>query len=277
MHCADSCSKWRRPRAHYTDDVSGVDLRLSCASSLIEQQRGKLPPVWVTMRCVHACAASPPIVTLGLCSLPQMGSLSTRTLWRLVPSAWQPVTALWCWFFFFYTPPLPEEMVSDWEQCVNSPVTLDKPARRPVTGTYGMFDRERGCESHWMIKWCFSPFGNVMLSGKRADHRSLKRLTPASLWHLLQGPGLLSLAPRPILTLTVCAARSCSASLSECGTIIGYQFSLAMQAGERIHPKSALPLKLSKAAPAVLHPVSPRPVTRLTFLINTRTVSSSRC
>lgn len=178
---------------------------------------------------------------------------------------------------FFFLPPLPEEMVSDWEQCVNSPVTLDKPARRPVTGTYGMFDRERGCESHWMIKWCFSPFGNVMLSGKRADHRSLKRLTPASLWHLLQGPELLSLAPRPILTLTVCAARSCSASLSECGTIIGYQFSLAMQAGERIHPKSALPLKLSKAAPAVLHPVSPRPVTRLTFLINTRTVSSSRC
>lgn len=41
-----------------------------------------------------------------------------------------------------------QEMVSDWEQCVNSPVTLDKPARRPVTGTYGMFDRERGCESH---------------------------------------------------------------------------------------------------------------------------------
>lgn len=46
-------------------------------------------------------------------------------------------------FFFFL-----QEMVSDWEQCVNSPVTLDKPARRPVTGTYGMFDRERGCESH---------------------------------------------------------------------------------------------------------------------------------
>lgn len=41
-----------------------------------------------------------------------------------------------------------QEMVSDWEQCVNSPVTLDKPARRPVTGTYGMFDRERGCEWH---------------------------------------------------------------------------------------------------------------------------------
>ncbi|CAB1453383.1 unnamed protein product [Pleuronectes platessa] len=38
----------------------------------------------------------------------------------------------------------PQEMVSDWEQCVNSPVTLDKPARRPVTRTYGMFDRERG-------------------------------------------------------------------------------------------------------------------------------------
>lgn len=93
-------------------------------------------------------------------------------------------------FFFFL-----QEMVSDWEQCVNSPVTLDKPARRPVTGTYGMFDRERGCESHWMIKWCFSPFGNVMLSGKRVDHRSLKRLTPASLWHLLQGPEFLCLAP----------------------------------------------------------------------------------
>lgn len=222
------------------------------------------------LRCVS------PIVTLGLCSLPQMGSLSTKTLWRLVPSAWQPVTALWHNFFFLYCL-LPEEMVSDWEQCVNSPVTLDKPARRPVTGTYGMFDRERGCESHWMIKWCFSPFGNVMLSGKRADHRSLNRLTLASLWHLLQGPGLRSLAPRPILPLTVCAARSCSVSLSECGNIIGYQFSLAMQAEERIHSESELPLKLSEAAPAVLHPVPPRSVTRLTFLINTHTVSSSRC
>lgn len=126
------------------------------------------------------------IVTLGLCPLPQPGRLSAP--WRLVPSAWQPVSVLW-WCFFL------QEMVSDWEQCVNSPVTLDKPARRPVTGTYGMFDRERGCESHWMIKWCFSPFGNVMLSGKRVDHRSLKRLTPASLWHLLQGPGFLCLAP----------------------------------------------------------------------------------
>lgn len=93
--------------------------------------------------------------------------------------------------FFF----LLQEMVSDLEQCVNSPVTLDKPAGRPVTGTYGMFDRERGCELHWMIKCCFSPFGNVMLSGKRVDHRSLKRLTPASLWHLLQGPGFFCLAP----------------------------------------------------------------------------------
>lgn len=31
--------------------------------------------------------------------------------------------------------------MSDWEQCVNSPVTLDKPAGRPATGTSGVFDR----------------------------------------------------------------------------------------------------------------------------------------
>lgn len=38
--------------------------------------------------------------------------------------------------------------MSDWEQGVNSPVTPDMRARRPVMGTYGMFDRDSGCESH---------------------------------------------------------------------------------------------------------------------------------
>lgn len=45
-------------------------------------------------------------------------------------------------FFFFII--FLQEMASDWEQRVNSPVTPDI---RPVTGTYGMFDRESGCES----------------------------------------------------------------------------------------------------------------------------------
>lgn len=149
----------------------------------------KLFSVRVCMRCVHACAHFPSW-PLTFAPSPRWVD-SAKALWRLVPSAWQPVTVLWWWFFFSFL----QEMVSDWEQCVNSSVTLDKPARRPVTGTYGMFDRERGCELHWMIKWCFSPVGNVMLSGKYADHRSLKRLTPASLWHLLQGPGPLWLVP----------------------------------------------------------------------------------
>lgn len=138
--------------------------------------------------CVNAGAVSP-IVTPGLCPVPPDGQTLSR---GPVEVGALCLTARHCAIVVIF---FLQEMVSDWEQCVNSPVTLDKPARRPVTGTYGMFDRERGCESHWMIKWCFSPFGNVMLSGKCVDHRSLKRLTPASLWHLLQGPGFLCLAP----------------------------------------------------------------------------------
>lgn len=42
--------------------------------------------------CARSCArvdasVSSPIVTPGLCPLPQMGRLSAKALWRLVPSA----------------------------------------------------------------------------------------------------------------------------------------------------------------------------------------------
>lgn len=147
MPCADSYSKREKPRAHYTDDVSSLDLRFSCASSLIEQQREEVVTsvsdheVRACLRCVPHCnpwPLLPPPDGQPLNQDPvEVGALC--------------LTACHCAMaltFFFLNRPLPEEMVSDWEQCVNSPVTLDKPARRPVTGTYGMFDRERGCESH---------------------------------------------------------------------------------------------------------------------------------
>lgn len=147
----------------------------------------RVPTVWVCGEVYHVWM--PELITSGLCPLPPDGQTLSQ---GPVDIGALCLTARHCAIVVIF---FLQEMVSDWEQCVNSPVTLDKPARRPVTGTYGMFDRERGCESHWMIKWCFSPFGNVMLSGKRVDHRSLKRLTPASLWHLLQGPEFLCLAP----------------------------------------------------------------------------------
>lgn len=136
--------------------------------------------------CLDSCCSMSPSITPNLWPLLRWAASQPRPRggWCPLPDS----LSLCCAGDFFL-----QEMVSDWEQCVNSPVTLDKPARRPVTGTYGMFDRERGWESHWMIKWCFSPFGNVMLSGNRADHRSLSRFTVASLWHLLQGPGDLRL------------------------------------------------------------------------------------
>lgn len=61
MPCADSCGKLRELKAYYTDDVSSLDLRFSCASSLIEQQRGKIVTsvsdreVRACLRCVPHC------------------------------------------------------------------------------------------------------------------------------------------------------------------------------------------------------------------------------
>lgn len=78
----------------------------------------------------------------------------------------------------------------------------------------------------------------------------------------------------PIVTLQVCAAHSCSVSLSMWGNIIGYQFSLALQTGKFILRACSSELLLKLPGAAALHPVSFQPVTRLTLLINTHTVSS---
>ena len=77
------------------DALMRMDFEFFRSAWLLIELGGKsVKSVQEVCACMDACVVSP-IVTPGLCPLPQMGRLSAKALWRLVPSALQPVTVLW--------------------------------------------------------------------------------------------------------------------------------------------------------------------------------------